>query len=82
MTGIASPDDWQGARNFACAGPVAFNTPVAVYGNKRSNSGRSESAFDRTETHNLTAVPIGNGMTINVGGGAEWRLRSSVANSA
>jgi hypothetical protein len=39
MTGIASPDDWQGAGNFACAGPVVFNTPVAVYGNKRSTAG-------------------------------------------
>jgi hypothetical protein len=37
---------WRGARNFACAGPVVFNTPVAVYRNKRSNSGRSESAAD------------------------------------
>ena len=47
MTGIASPDDWQGARNLACAEPVAVNTPVAVYGNKRLNSGRLESAADR-----------------------------------
>jgi len=34
-----------------------------------------------TKTPDLTPVPIGNGVTINVGGGAERRLRNSVANS-
>jgi hypothetical protein len=58
LTGIASPDDWQGARTFACAGHVAFNTPVAVYGNKRSNSGRSESAADRPSRSRSARQPV------------------------